>query len=246
MSGNIHDTRMSGRLTFSPVRRLRKDFSGKKFGNLLVVKVLGTLDGRGSVKVYYLCRCGCGREVNCRADTLSNGRATHCGCRTKHIKRQQGTVHGMCYTRTYKTWCGMFDRCYNEGCSGYKNYGGRGIRVCRRWRKFENFLRDMGVKPTHSSIDRINNDGNYEPGNCRWTTAFRQSRNTRRNIDITICGVTRCLQDWVKGVGLLFCTVRRRLDAGWGAREALTTSTRCYIPLRSVSDLLLLWRSQEE
>lgn len=119
----------------------------------------------------------------------------------------------------------MRARCHNPKSNDYALYGARGIAVCERWRdSFENFLADMGHKPTaRHSIDRINNDGNYEPSNCRWATATEQSRNRRCVRSIVIDGVSMCVSAWAEVASVRACTIRSRLNAGWTPKDAVFT-----------------------
>lgn len=128
----------------------------------------------------------------------------------------------------------MLARCDNPKNPAYPRYGGRGITVCDRWRTFEGFLADMGERPAGKSIERINNDGNYEPGNCRWATAKEQNLNTRSNRLVTIDGETRPLAEWAELRGLLVGTVYDRLYRGWNIERAINTPlARRGVPRRS-------------
>jgi len=132
-------------------------------------------------------------------------------------------THGMTGSGEYNIWAHIVSRCENVNNHAYADYGGRGIRVCARWRcSFENFLADMGPRPsaTHS-IDRIDNDGHYEPGNCRWATALVQARNSRRNIFLTHNGVTRCVSEWAGVVGIGRRTLEERVRRGWSVQRVL-------------------------
>ena len=164
--------------------RKKIDLTGQKFGRLVVVGDSEKRSARGHV--LWSCHCDCGNDVVVRADNLLKGGTKSCGCYQKEMGILHGKVikHGhsakATRSRTYVTWQTMKARCLNEKSTSYKNYGGRGITVCDRWlHSFENFLEDMGVRPDDTSIDRINNDGNYEKGNCRWATAKEQAYNRR-------------------------------------------------------------------
>ena len=125
---------------------------------------------------YGLYKCHCGTEFKCVQQSVKSGKTTSCGC----YQKQMVTTHGLRSHRLYKTWASMIHRCHNPKARGYENYGGRGIKVCDRWHDVRNFIEDM--YPTFKEglmLDRINNNGNYEPSNCRWTTMTVQGRNTR-------------------------------------------------------------------
>ena len=123
----------------------------------------------------------------------------------------------------YGTWSAMKARCKNPATIHYADYGGRGITVCERWEKFENFLADMGPRPTPAhSLERKDVNRGYEPDNCAWVTWREQARNTRRTVHVTLNGRTQCLQDWAHELGINPNTVRRRLELGWGYERALT------------------------
>ena len=126
----------------------------------------------------------------------------------------------------YWTWAGMWQRCTNPKGPSYKNYGGRGIRVCQRWKSFQVFLADMGPRPPGMSLDRINNDGNYEPSNCRWTTQREQVRNRRFAKKITHDGETLHVSEWEARLGLAQGAIWHRLKRGWTVSRALTTGAR--------------------
>jgi hypothetical protein len=159
----------------------RIDMVGKRYG-LFVVVAFNSVDRHGSAR--YLCKCDCGVEKVVYGKNLRNGCVSHCGCshnNFKHGHRSNLPDGQKISTKTYRCWTGIKSRCYNPHRKSYENYGGRGITVCQRWlESFEAFLEDMGEPPTpEHSIDRIVNDGNYEPGNCRWATAIEQAKNKR-------------------------------------------------------------------
>lgn len=134
----------------------------------------------------------------------------------------KGIRHGGYGCGAYLSWGNMLARCRNQNCPSYPIYGGRGITVCERWHSFENFWNDMGDRPKGKTLDRIDNDGNYEPGNVRWAARYEQSRNTRRNRIFSINGRSQCLMDWALESGLDYETLRSRLAAGLTLEFALS------------------------
>lgn len=128
----------------------------------------------------------------------------------------------MTKTRTYHSWMAMRARCLNPNASDYGYYGGRGITICARWDRFENFLEDLGERPPGKTLERIDNDGNYEPGNVRWATKSEQCRNTRQNHYLTHDGETLLISDWAKRLGVNTHVLCHRLAAGWSVKRTLT------------------------
>ena len=137
-------------------------------------------------------------------------------------------THGLSGTKEYKTWERLRSRCNNPNNPSYKNYGGRGICVCVRWDKFENFYKDMGLMPKGlNTIDRINTNGNYTPYNCRWASWSDQSRNKRTSLMVTFRGETKCLKDWTDKLNLRYDPIiQRLLKSKWSVEKALTTPIR--------------------
>ena len=132
--------------------------------------------------------------------------------------------HGLSNSPTYRIWGGAVQRCTNPRNSAFKYYGGRGIRICERWMKFENFVADMGERPVGMTLDRIDSDGHYEPGNCRWVSRKGQQRNRRDTRRFTHGGVTRSLKDWAEITGLSPDTIFHRIKRGWPAESVLAKS----------------------
>jgi len=127
----------------------------------------------------------------------------------------------------YKVWCGMKARCDCQTATGYSNYGARGITVCERWRDFASFVSDIGPRPSMGhTLNRVDNDGHYEPGNCNWATKQEQNYNKRTNTFVTVNGVTRTVSEWSRVVGLAPCTVHERIRRGWDIQEAVTLPSR--------------------
>lgn len=199
-----------------------------------VKRVLGCTFGRLSVtgyagtdrNVHFVnCRCSCGSSCVVRAYNLLSGNSKSCGCLAKELTSTRATRHGQGKSPEWITWSMMKSRCCNPSNKRFDRYGGRGIRVCDRWlNSFKNFLEDVGYRPSHShSLDRINNDGNYEPGNCRWATAKQQSRNKCDNHVIEIDGVAKSAIEWSELSGVGVSTIIHRRRAGWDSRKAVFT-----------------------
>lgn len=131
-------------------------------------------------------------------------------------------------TRTYHSWRSMMMRCYYDKCDGYKYWGGRGISVCGAWHDFSNFLADMGEKPHGTTLDRINNDGDYTPKNCRWATPSEQSRNRRNAVYLEAKGDRLTIAEWAKRLGVDQHVIQKRLKRGWPADQAVSVPSRTY------------------
>lgn len=175
------------------------------------------------------CRCGCGieRYVRVRADGSPKTQRCH-SCTMKVGKynfRHGQSANGIC-SPTYISWVAMLSRCSDPNATKFARYGGRGIVVCERWKSFENFLADMGERPPGTSIDRVDLNGNYEPGNCRWATDKEQCRNRTTNKRLTLNGKTLCVAEWSELYGLPYSLVAVRLRSGWTLEEALSRPSR--------------------
>src|SRR5258706_8263225 len=144
----------------------------------------------------------------------------------RHSRRLVPAKHGYSRTPTYMCWSDMRQRCLLPSHQDYKNYGGRGITICRRWlTSFANFLADMGEKPKGLSLDRINNNGPYSPKNCRWATPAEQSMNSRNTNFLTFNGQTMCIKEWAGKLGMKANTLSARLYSGWSVKRSLTEPT---------------------
>lgn len=199
-----------------------KDHTGSRFGRLTVVGRAGTSPSK---KVLWLCNCDCGEQATCIAQELTTGSTKSCGCLRREVTSQRATTHGMCRDGSlppeYHSWSNMIQRCTNPNNPKYDDYGGRGITVCARWvDSFESFLEDMGEKPEGYSVERINNNGNYEPGNCRWATQAEQVINSRHCRMLSFNGKTQAMSVWARELNIEYDTLRNRLDAGWPIGKA--------------------------
>jgi hypothetical protein len=177
------------------------------------------------------CRCECGKERAVLSVSLRKGISLSCGCFSAESTGNRSRKHGHSFssagkrqrTRTYRIWCAMISRCENQKTPMYKHYGGRGIKICTAWRaSFEAFLRDMGECPPGLSIDRLDNDGNYQPENCRWASALEQAQHTSRSRYLEFEGQMKTISEWSRVTGINALTIYNRLKRGWSIQRALT------------------------
>lgn len=194
-----------------------KDLTGARFGKLLVVRRVKS-DGRPR----WLCLCSCGTWKENSSNALNSGHAKSCGC----LMRESGKTHGMYRTKEHTSWASMVMRCTNKRSDNYKYYGGRGIRVCDRWRNFENFYADMGKAPSGTTLDRIDSNKDYCKENCRWATAKEQARNKRSNHVVSANGETRCIAEWADILGVNVHTLHSRVHLGWDDEMIINTPIR--------------------
>lgn len=190
-----------------------RDLTGVRFGRLVPI----AFDGYKKSHAQWRCRCDCGTEKTIGASNLMLGRTESCGCLQRERAAAGARKHGRSTHPIYHSWWGMRARCYNKSYDHWSDYGGRGIKVCPRWRdSFENFLADMGASWAPGlSVDRINNDGDYSPENCRWATRSEQVRNTRRTRMVTIDGVRDCISAHAERLGVPASRLVARLKLGW-------------------------------
>lgn len=201
---------------------------GQRFGILTVIES-GGRNSRG--RRIWICKCDCGTTKCFRHDHLNAGLSKSCGCVATSKIVRQSTRHGQAtrghVTPEYRAWQAMRKRCEDAQCKAFKWYGARGIRVCERWQTFENFIRDMRARPSAKhSLDRIDVNGNYEPGNCRWATWREQQNNRSNNRKIVINGESMTANEWSRRTGTKQTTIRRRLQLGWTAFEAVYGRTK--------------------
>lgn len=209
--------------------RGRKNLTGKKFVRLTVLSYLGYKDGKCR-NHYYQCRCECGVELAVSYGSLTGGKQVSCGCK-------RGERHGLTGTPIHGVWANVLTRCLNENNEAYSRYGGRGIKVCRRYREsLAEFAGDVGQESPFdgATLDREDNAGHYSCGKCqecesngwrfnlRWATKQEQARNTRRNRRITIDGVTKLLVEWLQEKRMRQDVFHKRIRRGWSEADAIT------------------------
>ncbi len=205
------------------------DLTKRIFGRLKVIKLA---DRPKPGHYRWLCKCRCGTKCVITGHNLRHNMTKSCGCLKHDILMKRNIKHSHAKrgqpSKIYKTWAGMKGRCNDPNDSEYKNYGNRGIKVCKRWDKFENFLKDMGNPPTKTHmIDRINNNQGYSKSNCRWATAKQQQRNKRNNHLLTFNGKTQCLASWSEEFGIDYFVLKARINTlKWSVKKALTEPVR--------------------
>lgn len=194
------------------------DMIGKKFGKLTVLE---EADQRKDRRIVYKCKCDCGNVSYVIGKNLRNGTTKSCGC-LRH--ESYNTKHGKRNTTLYGVWCGMRYRCTNKNRFDYKDYGGRGIKVCDEWRNdFQTFY-DWAMLNGYKKgleVDRINVDGNYEPNNCRLITHSDNCNNKRNNVYLTYNGNTRTMTRWAEKLNIPYSTIKHRHYSGWSDKECL-------------------------
>jgi len=189
-----------------------RDETGNVFGRLTVLEPLPKVHGQDQK---WKCRCACGNESIVRGPSLRNGKTTSCGCFHLERLRDQATSHGLSRHALYSVWNNMMARCYSPKYVKFQNYGGRGITVCERWHSIANFVEDMGERPPGTTLDRIDNDGNYRPDNCRWADRVTQNNNRRGNLKIVVGDKLMSTREIVTQYGIPYYVLTDRLRDGW-------------------------------
>lgn len=177
---------------------------------------------------YWLVLCQCGTVKRVQQGNLIAGTTRSCGCWHRDRMRSLTRTHGQSRsTAEFRAWSSLRNRCTNPRNRSYPSYGGRGITVCPEWASFERFYDDMGARPSPAhSIDRIDNNGPYAPWNCRWATVREQFENRRVSVNLTLDGRTMMMSEWAAALGIDRSAIKKRLDAGWSVRDALTKPSR--------------------
>ncbi len=196
--------------------------TGTKFERLTLLKKVPRPPHIKNRNAWYACVCDCGQFCRANIALLKCGDKKSCGCLYIETRGDQARTHGMSGTPLFKRWKSMMERCYQENKGFYNHYGGRGIKVCKRWHKFINFYHDnkLSFEP-HLELDRINNNGDYKPSNCRWATRKQQCNNTRRNHYLTYNNETHTVTEWAELLEIPKQTIFGRLRLGWDVSKIL-------------------------
>lgn len=202
------------------------NLTGKRFGRLLVIK---RVENSKHNETQWLCKCNCGNETIVNYGKLAYKRTTSCGCYAKELFVNNVSKHNLRKTRLYNIWAGMKQRCFNKNSKAYNRYGERGITICNEWKndfkKFYDWSMKNGYKD-NLTIDRINNNGNYEPENCRWTDNKTQSNNRNNNVILEYNNEKHNLKQWCEIMNITENALKHRLERGWDVQKALTTPQR--------------------
>jgi len=200
------------------------DVIGRTYGRLTAVARTEKTNTQGSP--FYLCKCSCGAEKEIQVNSLRSGLTKSCGCLASEItsrRNVESATHGLRNSVEYRIWASMLGRCTNPKYENYSNYGGRGICVAERWKLFINFYSDMGPRPAAKlQLDRVDNDGDYTPINCRWATAKQNSRNRRDTPWVDYLGTRMPLADAADLCGIKRDTLAHRMAAGWPPEKLFT------------------------
>jgi hypothetical protein len=189
-----------------------KDLTNKQFGFLRVIR----WDSARNKKTRWLCECRCGARLVVLASSLNRGCTLSCGCYHAQRTGESHKTHGLAGTKEYRAWQMAKGRCFNPNNNRFKSYRARGISMCQRWRdSFAAFIADMGPCPEGLTLDRIDNNGDYEPKNCRWADRSTQGRNTQKAIMITHDGLTLHLKEWAIRLDIPYNTLHLRHRRGW-------------------------------
>lgn len=211
-----------------------KDISGMRFGRLIALEPIGTAPHGKPLD--WLCKCDCGHITVINGSRLRNGSTKSCGCLQRELSsermRKRSTKHGDCISRLYSIWSCMKNRCLCENNTHFDDYGGRGITVCDKWKDNFEVFKSWAISHGYMdslTLDRIDNDGNYEPKNCRWVTRKEQAQNRRTTHMVEFKGEVKPLSEWEVITGISASTLRQRLyKAGWSVEDAFSKPIGSY------------------
>lgn len=215
---------------------------GHRFGRLVVVSK--EVNDRSYSTTIWGCLCDCGVKRTVLRSSLVSGATVSCGCYNKQRAIETHTIHGHHKHSAYGTWKAMMDRCYNPLCKDYADYGARGIQVCDEWQTITGFIAGMGEKQKGQSIDRVDENGDYTPSNCRWTDAMGQGEHKRNNARVSHRGTTKHIASVWRGSGIKESTLYNRLKTGLSADEASSKPVREYsatLVIDGVEKTLVEW-----
>lgn len=209
---------------FISIAKNAVDITNQKFNRLTVLGPIGRSKSR---QIVWLCLCECGKFSTVQGDDLRRNHTKSCGCFNLEVCSSRQTTHNLSKTPIYETWCHIIGRCTLPSDKAWKNYGGRGISICKEWREnFQIFYDQVSCLENYGkkgyTLDRIDNEGNYAPENVRWATRKTQCRNTRRNRIITFNNESKCLSEWAENIGISPDALDRRYRAGWSVERMLT------------------------
>ena len=215
------------------------DMTGKRYSSLIALRVAGKATSRD---IKWLFRCDCGTEFEANGYYARSGKIINCPTCAAERSRTASVKHGLTGSPEFEIWTGMLTRCYNQKSTSFKNYGGRGIAICDRWKdSFENLWADMGSRPSCiHSIERSDNDGDYEPENCFWATPKEQANNRRTSVKVTIDGITKNMGTWAREFGVQAPTASLRLKRGLQGMD-LFRSAITHINHNGISDTISGW-----
>ncbi len=205
------------------ISKLTIKIKGKRFGRLIAIRETSVVKRKYFA---WLFLCDCGKKKKLFPHDVIQGITKSCGCLARDLSRKRNKTHGMSNTPTWVSWRGMRKRCLEKGYHAYPRYGGRGIKICDRWNSFENFLADMGERPPGTTLDRIDVNGNYEPGNCRWADWVTQAKNRRKrnvyservnknSVLFTLNNESKTVAHWSRKTGIAYHRIWARIKHGW-------------------------------
>lgn len=211
-----------------PTVKQQRDIKGLRFNHLTVLRRSDDVFTAKRWRPSWLCLCDCGETAEYASATIQSMKVKSCGCVRRENSRRQNITHGFSRAvhnhQLYKTYKNMVYRCMNKKAACFHNYGGRGIQISNEWLDIHNFIRDMECSWSPGmTIERIDNNGNYEKSNCRWATKREQCANMRRTVLISFNGVTKHLAEWSRTSGVCSSTISQRILRGWSAEKAIFT-----------------------
>jgi len=198
-----------------------------RFGSLVAIELGSPRFYKNKMIRVWVCKCDCGTVKEIRQTCLIQG-VKSCGCVTKQNTTKANRKHGFAGTPIYRLWHAMKNRCHHHSCSAYPDYGGRGIKVCERWHDFSNFYKDMGAPPPGMTLDRIDNNGDYCPENCRWASPTLQANNRRSNVKYHTLGGYFTIREISVITGIDDMLIRSRISKGWTIDRAISQPPRVF------------------